>query len=218
MERLKEAVGVRSERALSQHFGYGPTAMTGKRQRGSIPYEEAARVALETGISLDWLILGKVDSAMVRDVEATYDVAAASSEPGNVVWLPIYRVDHDAAAILEPNRHPAPAHIPYYLPWLEQDGMTPGTAFAVTVSDDAMAPTLQVGDVAMVDRADADMDGVCLVAIDGALRIRRLQRLTGGRVRLAADNGHYASEEMTPDQLDGFQVIGHCRRTCGRLR
>lgn len=58
IKRLLNVLNLRSERELSLHLGMGPTAITSARSRGSIPYKAAADVAVERGVSLDYLIFG----------------------------------------------------------------------------------------------------------------------------------------------------------------
>src|SRR5690606_9499421 len=49
LKRLRFVTGAKSDRELSLRFGYSPTAMTNKRQRGSVPYDECVQVAEERG-------------------------------------------------------------------------------------------------------------------------------------------------------------------------
>lgn len=59
VKRMKHAVGVHSVAALSQYLGYKSNAIQNTVSRGHIPYKEAALVAINEGISLDWLIFGR---------------------------------------------------------------------------------------------------------------------------------------------------------------
>lgn len=58
IDRMQEVVGVRTDIALGQHFGYGTSTVSGWRTRNKVPYEECMILAKRKGVSLDWLLLG----------------------------------------------------------------------------------------------------------------------------------------------------------------
>lgn len=58
IDRMAKAVGVRTDRALSQVLGYGASAVSNWRTRNRVPYTECVHLAATRGMSLDWLILG----------------------------------------------------------------------------------------------------------------------------------------------------------------
>ena len=59
LDRLQMALGVESDRELSRRLGQSPSAAGNWRDRGSVPYSHCVSVALELGLSLDWLLLGR---------------------------------------------------------------------------------------------------------------------------------------------------------------
>ena len=79
------------------------------------------------------------------------------------------------------------------------DGGDPELLLMVTVAGDSMSPTLNKGDVVLVDRAQAMVpeDALYVVRIQDALLVRRVQRLPGGKVRVTSDNQAYGAFEMS---------------------
>lgn len=71
-------------------------------------------------------------------------------------------------------------------------GGDPSALSMIRVQGDSMVPTLEDGDMIMVDRAAALRplrDGIHVVRIDGTLVVKRLAVLDGGaRVRIGSDN------------------------------
>lgn len=61
-------------------------------------------------------------------------------------------------------------------------------------------------------------DGVFVLRLGGALRIKRLQWLADGRLRISSDNPIYETEYVAPEDLaDDFAVIGFCHTKIGRV-
>lgn len=81
--------------------------------------------------------------------------------------------------------------------YLRTIGGQPGQVSAVTVRGESMAPTLNDGDLILVDHGAASRalsDGIHVLRQDGALIVKRLAREVGGRWSVASDNPH------VPDQ------------------
>lgn len=72
IDRMREAVDVRTDIALGSYFGLGSSAVSNWRARNTVPYAECVILSIRKGVSLDWLILGSGaeaagDGHMVRD-------------------------------------------------------------------------------------------------------------------------------------------------------
>jgi len=82
LSRLREAVGVDSNSALSKHFGLGPNTLSKRIGEGGLPLKEAVHLARDTGLSLDWLVFGRPSThySYVDDKRNVSDVADAACE------------------------------------------------------------------------------------------------------------------------------------------
>lgn len=58
VDRLRSALGLASDGALARHLGASRMTVSSWRTRDSRPYAACVAVAEETGVSLDWLLLG----------------------------------------------------------------------------------------------------------------------------------------------------------------
>lgn len=101
--------------------------------------------------------------------------------------------------------------------WITQEGLFPKDLVAVEVVGDSMDGTLLEGDTVVVNQAVREGDGVFLLRLGEALRIKRVQRLTDGSLRLSSDNEFYAPEVVHPEQLTNVEIIGHCHWRGGRV-
>lgn len=59
VERAKIALGVKSDLDMSRALGVAASAIGGYKRRNTVPLEQCIKIANLTGVSLDWLILGK---------------------------------------------------------------------------------------------------------------------------------------------------------------
>ena len=59
IDRAKIALGVRTDVDLAKTLNIAQSAVAGWRKRGMVPQEQAVKIAQMTGVSLDWLILGR---------------------------------------------------------------------------------------------------------------------------------------------------------------
>lgn len=79
------------------------------------------------------------------------------------------------------------------------------------VEGDSMAPTLSPGDTMMIvkDQGMAIQDGIYVVRLEGALLVKRLQRLPGNQLKVKSDNPNYEpyTMDLTKEHKD-FAVIG----------
>lgn len=220
--RIKAVVGAKSDRDLARHFGMGDTTITSKRQRGSVPYDEATQIALERGISLDWLILGKGEPPMAPVQAALEQVAEVppvfSHLPqSEVAEIPLYDIEAAAGHGRVFDQEKIIGYIPYRADELVREGLVASQLVALRVKGDSMVPTLDDGDLVVVNRANRQPDGVFVVRVGEDLRIKRVQKMMAGCLRLSSDNDHYAPEVISPDQVEGFEIIGSVYSRSGRV-
>ena len=71
VDRLREVLGCASDADLARALGVQPSTPGNWRSRGSVPYAQAAAIATQRGISLDWLLLGQ-DRPALQDHRAEY--------------------------------------------------------------------------------------------------------------------------------------------------
>lgn len=59
LDRLQRALNVKSDSALSRALGVKRATLGNWRTRDSVPYSICVNVAVEKGISLNWLLMGQ---------------------------------------------------------------------------------------------------------------------------------------------------------------
>lgn len=85
----------------------------------------------------------------------------------------------------------------------------------VNVPTDSMEPTIRKGDIVFLDTNINAYhgDGIYAFMIDGALFIKRVQKLIGGGYRLHSDNKDYDPQDISDDLCQTAHFIGRFIRT-----
>ena len=85
----------------------------------------------------------------------------------------------------------------------------------VNVPTDSMEPTIRKGDIVFLDTNINAYhgDGIYAFMIDGALFIKRVQKLVGGGYRLHSDNKDYDPQDISDDLCQTAHFIGRFIRT-----
>lgn len=209
LERAKLALSASSDKDFAHKLGINASTVVGYKQRGVVPLEQCIKIAEQTGVSLDWLILGKGESDK--------NTAAGKATP-SVVLVPLYDVPvsaghgsfFDAENIIQ--------QIPFDAEWLEREELITGQLACLPIKGDSMSPGLKTSDIVLVDLTHQRGDGVFVLRLNGALRIKRLQWLADGRLRISSDNPIYETEYVDPNTPpDDFAIIGFCHTKIGRV-
>lgn len=94
MDRLHEVFGVKNDNQLGDALQVNRSTLGNWRSRDSVPYTICVDVALERGVSLDWLLTG--EGAMYRENIGNAPAESADS-PREQAMLALWReLDEDA--------------------------------------------------------------------------------------------------------------------------
>ena len=212
IDRAKEALNVSSDYELAKILGITHSAVAGYRRReNSLPLAQCLKVSELTGKTLDWLILGKgsdTDTASKKSV---------TSIP-NIVLVPLYDVPVSAGHGSFFDTENVIQQIPFDAEWLEREELIAGRLACLPIKGDSMSPGLKTSDIVLIDLTHQRGDGVFVLRLNGALRIKRLQWLADGRLRISSDNPIYETEYVDPTSPPvDFAIIGFCHTKIGRV-
>lgn len=235
-DRIKYVNGVSTSKELARAMQVSESSISNAIKRNSIPYAYCAELALSTGVPLDWLIFGDADGYNLdRVVKADYFVRTyqlvtfvdnneqivipdLSNNQANFKFIPLYDVPvsaghgsfFDAENIIQ--------QIPFDAEWLEREELIAGQLACLPIKGDSMSPSLKTSDIVLIDLTHQRGDGVFVLRLNGALRIKRLQWLADGRLRISSDNPIYETEYVDPNTPpDDFAIIGFCHTKIGRV-
>jgi len=152
--------------------------------------------------------------------------ATKAKAPDNVITLParplkdknFVLIPHlDIAASMGTGKAAPYMHIEVihdmtvHLDWLKMQGLTFSKVenLAIITGDgDSMSGTFADGDSLLVDRGITEVktDAIYVFTLDGDLFIKRLQRLTGGLLRMISDNPIYPPITIDVSMIDRMHI------------
>jgi len=213
VDRAKQAVQATSDADLARFLEISTPVVAGYRKRETVPLEQCIKIAERTGVSLDWLILGKGEmkggsAAPERNRSPFPDVA----------FVPLFDAEVGAGNGIEVYGENIIQLIPFSQSWLAAEGLYIRDLACLPVNGDSMIPSLTSGDIVLVNHAKRNGDGVFVVRMGNALRVKRLQWLANGDLRISSDNPIYQTEQITPAELAGdFDILGACHTRISRV-
>lgn len=168
-----------------------------------------------------WLATGK--GPMRKGLDGGIQPA---SKEGNVIPIDSRRRSQDASFITIPQLDVAgsmgggrvpPDHIEVirditvHLDWLKTQGLSYSKLENLAIIDgdgDSMEGTFRNGDALLVDRGITEIrtDAIYVFTLEGELFIKRLQRLTGGSLRMISDNPVYPPIMIEADMLTKVHI------------
>lgn len=98
--------------------------------------------------------------------------------------------------------------------YLRELGVTPERVAVIAVHGDSMAPTLQDGDLIIVDTTPPErrMPGIYVLVRDDTLLVKRLAFKLNGDVEVRSDNQAYPGETLSAPEFAALRIVGRMVR------
>ena len=211
---LRKIMGTLSQKEFAEAHdldaSYLSQLLNGHRKLG-----EKAALNLESKIGLT------AGTLTTPPVEGT-----STSAPANVVHLPTRAskdknyvvIPHlDIAASMGHGKAAPEMHIEVirdmtvHLDWLRVQGLSfsnTDNLAIITGDGDSMSGTFADGDALLVDRGISEVktDAIYVFTLDGDLYIKRLQRMTGGLLRMISDNPAYPPIVIDESMIERMHI------------
>lgn len=106
--------------------------------------------------------------------------------------------------------------------WLRRTfGRSPTQLVIITAVGDSMAPTIEDGDLLLLDVSEPKLkgEGIYVLGVDEALLVKRVAIRPGGGLVIASDNERYAytRQEVSRYELDSVRIVGRVVWVGGRI-
>jgi phage repressor protein C with HTH and peptisase S24 domain len=195
--------------------GLADSSLRNYLQAKAIPNsDKSIMIAEATGVSIDWLLTGQGPRyrrpLVGGELPSTSPEALAAAD---VIFIPFFDVAASAGGGAFVEEGAERSLVPLSKSWIQRSlGVSPRHLSMIRVMGDSMAPTLDSGDMVIVDEsakfADRIVEGIFVLRIDGYLRVKRLERMKE-RIRVLSDNPAYRPEVYRLNQLqEEFAVLG----------
>lgn len=144
---------------------------------------------------------------VAREPAAPYRLAA----PEGFVLVPRYDVAGSMGNGHIVHSEQIVDHLAFRAEWVRTElGTNPASLVLISAVGDSMEPTLRAHDLLLIDRSfqAVKQDAIYAFAVDGELRVKRIQRLFDGSLVIKSDNPAYGAENLSPEQASGVNIIG----------
>ena len=221
VDRAKIALGVKSDYELAHRLNVTPSSVGGYRRRNNtVPLEQCIKIADQTGVSLDWLVLGK-DGQKTGGTEGAPSAASSGMDNGTagVSFIPLYGTTVSAGRGALSDIGVVIGQVPFDSNLLSAYNLNTDNCACFSVAGDSMSPYLADGDIVLASLTQQCGDGVFIVRIGNELHIKRLQYLTNGSLRISSDNPLYHAEVLNPTDNGKYplDIVATCRIRVGRV-
>ena len=102
-------------------------------------------------------------------------------------------------------------HLAFRAEWVRTElGTSPNHLVLISAVGDSMEPTLRAHDLLLIDRSvqSIKQDAIYAFAVDGELRVKRIQRLFDGSLIIKSDNPSYNTETLNQEQAGSINIVG----------
>jgi phage repressor protein C with HTH and peptisase S24 domain len=201
---------------LARAMSVSPSAFR-KWLRGEAEPSRERLVALADAakVSIAWLAKGEGPPPTLARPEQGGGARSADPErgidPSRFILLPKQAEAAAAGTGNPPPARPDTEYIAFRHDWVRSVlGIEPGDLILETAVGESMRPTIQDGDLLLVDTTDRTFSsfGVYVLEIGGERLVKRVQRKLDGTLVLISDNETYQPDHVTGQMLDGVTVIG----------
>lgn len=220
ISRFMKVTGATSESELARLFGKHASTVRNHRLRGSVPYELIHIGSLALGYSIDWVLTGRGQSPTegapeIGELPAPYPCIDADDD--EYLRVPLYDIEIAAGDGTFWDGENVEKYLKYRREDIRAAGYNENALVAFRSRGDSMTGTINDRDIILADRSQTEPDGVFVIRVGDRLRVKRLQRLTSGSLRVSSDNTMYAPETIDGADLEQVEIIGQCCERCGRI-
>ncbi len=219
VERLRDAIKlVGSARDAARLSGLPYGTLQGYIRGGELKLSNAASLARATGVRLEWLANG---SGPMRGEETGEVTTITAATPHGHVLLPLLEARAAAGNHGGLRSDHLVDFIAFSESFLKQTlRRSPQNLALLTASGDSMDPTIRDGDLLLVDTSARRIEGsrIYVLAIGGALMVKRIQLRLDGSVVVKSDNAVYEPEVLAADQTSTLNILGQVIWQAGPVR
>lgn len=221
--RLSVAIERAGGRAQVSREANVPLSSLDRYTRGQseAPSLTLARIAKACSVTVDHLVFGQKDHAPNRTPQSDAGPALVAFHlPANenedtvdgseFVAIPHLGIRASAGPGLASNvtEADAPRQIAFRQTWLRSLGIAPANAEFIEASGDSMWPTIQDGDLMLLDRGYGEVVNgkIYVLVVGGLVVVKRVSLLAFGGLMLISDNERYPTETVPRDEVNNLNI------------
>ncbi len=210
-KRMLKATGKTIGFSYAEAFDVSPNTIKTWRRRGKVALQYLEGFAKEHGVTLDYLLHGDAVQNEPIHAHAAKEKSAKYAEVDDSVNIRCLNVKGSAGPGNHVHEEQVVGHFQVSRAWVRNVlNCEPGKVDIIFVDGPSMEPTLEDGELVLVDRRcdRFNNDAVYAIQYDGKLRIKRVQLKLDGTVIVKSDNQNFEPDILTAEQAEDLRVIG----------
>jgi len=209
MERFKEIANLSKDSEVAEALGLSPQALSDRKRRSSVPYEQIVDYCREHGLDLNYVLTGSRGEVVTKEA-GQYTLETPSHEDKDFVLIKRYDVRAAAGGGVINHEAPVRERLAFRRSWItSQLHADPDNLVLVDAVGDSMQPTIRQGDLLLVARTSEIQDeGIYVMSIGDRLVVKRVQLTMDGGIRVTSDNPAYADEELRGQEISQLNIVG----------
>lgn len=162
------------------------------------------------GIDPTWLVTGRETAKIDDEPQTGVSVGSLADE---FTLVPRLAVEASAGNGAVNDNEEVAEMLAFRRNWLYRMGISVVYARVILVRGDSMQPTLNNGDVVLVDTIVERIEdaGIYAIRVDDRLLVKRVLPRADGSLLLISENPIYPPEEIAASAVDDLDVIGRVK-------
>jgi len=223
--RLQELIGDEKPFPWASRIGLTPGVFNRMWNEGVIPKGDSlALIAEKTGVSLDWLVMGKGPKCITEQSHGVAEPAHLYADTADLdkeyVLVPRYNVKVSAGGGSIVESEQVVDHLAFKSAWVRTSmHLNPSDLLLISAIGDSMYPAIREGDLLLVDKSQQSVkdDAIYVLRLNDSLIAKRLQKLYDGSVQIKSDNKAYDPQLVPHDRIGMLNIIGRVVWVGGRV-
>lgn len=180
------------------------------RKRGTFPTEWAFRIAQGNNLSTDWLLTGKGQPYIIKEMTDNPLLlnSTSSRSSDNYDYIPMVETTLSAGGGAFVQSEGVEGYYAFRKSWIKRVSSSTKDLVLMRITGDSMSPTIQDRDTVMIDigRKNIKEGSVYAIRLDSTVLIKRLAFRPGDKFLIISDNKNdYQPYEVSSSEL---KVIG----------
>lgn len=200
----RERLGM-SQSVFGEACGVGKASQINYETEKRSPDSAYLIAAAEIGVDVQYLLTGQRGAASLPSL-MLHSVQQALAGPEEFAPIPVYAAELAAGGGAENDVEEVIDHMAFRRDWLRKIGVSPSAAIVARAHGESMAPTLNNGDVVLIDRSKAEPPSkprapgdtrppkIYALMDNCGARIKRVELAAPGMLAILSDNPASAPE------------------------
>lgn len=212
---------------LSRRSGIARSTLIAYQSGGDPTREKLVAISVAANVSVAWLATGEgttpdasaASEPAVRGFKGQRETLGSAyvpqahvpAPPADEVRLPVMSIEASAgngAAVL---KEEIAEYMSLSRTLVRSLGLSPGESFVIPARGESMEPLLKGGEPLICSSAERHLkagDGIYVIRLEGDILVKHVQRLPGGKLRIASENKNYAPFEVALNDGTDFAILG----------